>query len=92
VNPVGQTLGRLLGLPRILVPDLRIVIMEVCSTEGICFETPKSHNLNQDTKKEMLDWIADQWEEYQHAFILITAQQKITLDLVHRRRVDDDST
>jgi hypothetical protein len=92
-NPIERELSRLLGLHhRILVPELRIVIMEVCQRVRIDFATAHSHNLNRATKKDMLDWIAEQWEEYQEAFIAITAKQKAALDLSYRPRVDDDST
>jgi hypothetical protein len=65
--------------------------MEVCETTGIYFATPNSHNLNRATKKDMLDWMADQLEAYDEAFSAITAKQKAALELAYQQRVVDDS-
>jgi hypothetical protein len=40
----------------------------------------------------MLDWMADEWEDYQEAFIARPAKQKVALELAHQQHMVDDST
>jgi hypothetical protein len=67
-------------------------MMEVCETTGIDFATANSRNLKRATKKDMLNWMADQWEDYHEAFIAITAKQKVALESAHQQRIVDNST
>jgi hypothetical protein len=53
---------------------LKFLVTQVCETRGVNFEVP--HSLRRMTKREVLDWIAEQWDVLGDTFTMITVNQR----------------
>jgi hypothetical protein len=71
--PVEKHLGELLGRTRIHSEDLKLLVVQVYDTTGVPFEG--AHALRQSTKKEVLNWIGENWTTLGEAFTPIAANQ-----------------
>jgi hypothetical protein len=60
VDPIEQHLGALLGQPRVLSEQLKLLVMQVCEVADVPFEG--AHGLNRSTKREVLEWIGENWD------------------------------
>jgi hypothetical protein len=75
-----------------LLPELKLLIQETCKIAQLPFvieDGEGHHGLNRATKKEMLQWIADHWEEYHELFTQIAVNQRPTVKFsTDQRRAD----
>jgi hypothetical protein len=79
INPYEKELGILLDQPKILLPELKLLIQEVCKITQLPFvieDGEQHHGLNRETKREMLQWITDHWEDYHELFTQIAVNQR----------------
>jgi hypothetical protein len=92
VNPYEKELGILLDRPKILLPELKLLIQEACKIAQLSFvieNGERNHGLNRATKREMLPWIADHWEEYHELFTQIAVNQRPAVKFsADQRRAD----
>jgi hypothetical protein len=80
INPYEKELRTLLDRPKILLPELKLLIQEACKIAQLPFvieDGEQHHGLNRATKREMLQRIADHWEEYHELFIQIAVNQRL---------------
>jgi hypothetical protein len=71
--------------PRILLTELKILIEEACTVAHLRFlieDGDRHHTLNGATTREMLQWIADHWENYHELFPQIAVTQRTALSLL----------
>jgi hypothetical protein len=76
----------------ILLTELKMLIEEACTAAHLRFmieDRDRHHTLNPATKREMLQWIADHWENYHELFARIAVAQKTTLSLTADQRWAD---
>jgi hypothetical protein len=104
VNPYKKEFGILLDRPKILLPELKRLIQEACKIAQLPFvieHRERHHWLNQAINREILQWIADYWEEYHELFTQIAVNQRPAVKFsADQRRADnykeseftDDST
>jgi hypothetical protein len=62
-----------------LLPELKLLIQEACTITQLPFvieDGERHHGLNRATNREMLQWIADHWEEYHELFPQIAVSQR----------------
>jgi hypothetical protein len=57
IDPIKQHLGALLGQPRVLSKELKLLAVQVCETADVPFEG--AYALNRSTKKEVLECIKE---------------------------------
>jgi hypothetical protein len=74
LDPLEKHLGELLGRTRILPEDLKLLVVHVCDTTGAPFEG--IHSLRRSTKKEVLEWIVENWPTLGEAITRIAANQR----------------
>jgi hypothetical protein len=74
VDPIEQHLAALLGRPRVVTDDLKLLVTQVLETRRMSFEGP--HPLRRATKREVLDWIGEQWDVLGDTFTMITVNQR----------------
>jgi hypothetical protein len=71
VSPYEKELGILLDRPKILLPELKLLIQEACKIAQLPFviqDGERHHGLNRAIKRERLQCIADHWEQYYELF------------------------
>jgi hypothetical protein len=73
IDPIEQNLAGLLGCPRILTEYLKILVTQVYEDTRIPFEA--RHPLNRSTKREVLDWIGENWERLGQGFTTFATSQ-----------------
>jgi hypothetical protein len=89
INPYEKELGTLMDRPRILLTELKVLIEEALTAAHLRFmieDSDRHHTLNRATKREMLQWIADHWENYDELFTQITVTQRTTLSFAADQR------
>jgi hypothetical protein len=59
VDPIEQYLGALLGPPRGLSEESKLLVGQVCEAADVPFEG--AHALNGPTKRKVLEWIGENW-------------------------------
>jgi hypothetical protein len=74
VDPIEQHLGALLGQSRVLSEELKLLVVQVCETADVSFEG--AHALNRSTKREVLEWIGENWDARSETFTTITVNQR----------------
>jgi hypothetical protein len=71
INPHEKELGALIDRPRILLTALKILIEEASTAAHLRFmieDGDRHHLLHRATKREVLQWIIDHWENYHELF------------------------
>jgi hypothetical protein len=58
-NPIEQHLAALLGQPRIVSEDLKLLVQQV--RDAMNFRYEGMHTLHRATKREVLEWIEENW-------------------------------
>jgi hypothetical protein len=53
VDPIDQHLGELLGHPRVLSEELKLLVVQMCGAADVPFDG--AHALNHATKREVLE-------------------------------------
>jgi hypothetical protein len=78
VNPYEKKLGILFDRPKILLPELKLLIQETCKIAQffVIEDGERHHGLNRATKGEVLQWIADHWEKYHELFTQIAVNRR----------------
>jgi hypothetical protein len=79
VSTYEKELWILLDRPKIVLPELKLLIQEARKIAQLPFvieDGERHHGLNRATKTEMLQWIADHWEEYHERFTQIAVNQR----------------
>jgi hypothetical protein len=61
--------------PRVLSEELMLLVTPVCEAADISFEG--SHALNRSTKREVFEWIGENWNALGETFPTITNNQQI---------------
>jgi hypothetical protein len=74
VDRIEQHFGALLGQPRVLSEELKLLVVQVCEAADVPFEG--AHALNRSTKREVLEWIGENWDALGETFTTITANQR----------------
>jgi hypothetical protein len=74
VDPIEQHLASLLGRSHVLSEELKLLVTQVCETRRVTFEG--THSLSRATKREVLDWIGQQWDQLGDAFTMISVNQR----------------
>jgi hypothetical protein len=59
-DPIEQHLGVLLGHPRVLSEELKLLVVQLCEVADVPFEG--AHALNRSTEREVLEWIGENWD------------------------------
>jgi hypothetical protein len=72
-NPIEKHLAKLLGRPRVLSHELKVMTEQVCETAHVVFEGPCS--LQRSPKRDVLHWIEANWADLGQLFISIAANQ-----------------
>jgi hypothetical protein len=73
-NPIEQHLAVLLDQPRIVSEDLKLLVQQACDATN--FRDEGMHTLNRATKKEVLEWIEENWANLGQEFTSIPANQR----------------
>jgi hypothetical protein len=71
---IEQHLGALLGQPRVLSEELKLLVMQVCEPADVPLEG--AHALNRSTKREVLEWIRENWDGLGETFTTTAANQR----------------
>jgi hypothetical protein len=73
-DPIEQHLAALLGRPRVVTDELKLLVTQVLEARRVSFEGP--HALHRATKREVLDWIGEQWDVLGDTFTMIAVNQR----------------
>jgi hypothetical protein len=73
-DPIEQHLEELLSQPLVLSEELKLPVVQVCKAAEVPFEG--AHALNRSTKREVLEWIGENWDASGATFTTITANQR----------------
>jgi hypothetical protein len=57
VDPIQKHLGALLGRPRLLSEELKLLVAHVCGVANVPFD--RAHALNRSTKRDVLEWVRE---------------------------------
>jgi hypothetical protein len=76
LNPIEKHMGELFTHTHILSEDLKLLVVHVCDTTRVPFED--TYPFRRSTKKEILDWIRENWP---------TPGQVITTIAVNQQKV-----
>jgi hypothetical protein len=60
VNLIEHHFGTFLGRPLVLLEELKLLFVQVCEVTDVPFEGV--HALNRSTKREVLEWIGENWD------------------------------
>jgi hypothetical protein len=74
IHPIEQHLAGILGRPHVLTEDLKLIVRQVCEARRVNFEGP--HSLRRTTKREVLNWIGEHWDELGDTFTMVTVNQR----------------
>jgi hypothetical protein len=72
-NPIEQHLAALMGQPRIVSEDLKLLVQQVCDATNFRYEG--MHTLHRATKREVLEWVEENWANLGQEFASIAANQ-----------------
>jgi hypothetical protein len=73
-DPIEQHLWVLLGQPRILSEELKLLVVQLCEVPDVPFEG--AHMLKRSTKREVLEWIRENWDTLGETVTTIAANPR----------------
>jgi hypothetical protein len=74
-DPIEQHLGAFLGQPLVLSEELKLLVVQLCKVADVRFEG--SHALNRSIKREVLEWIGENWDTLGETVTTIAANPRI---------------
>jgi hypothetical protein len=73
-DPIQQHLAALLGEPRIVSEGLKLLVHQACDATNFRYEG--MHALHRATKRQVFEWIKENWANLGQEFTSIAANQR----------------